>query len=93
MADAQLDDVHRQVYGIAFEPRGLVQEDIRRGRLAAPFSLTLELDCRVYFVCLPHALERPPVAAFRDWARAQAVATMLPPEDIVLSQGPGNRAR
>jgi LysR family glycine cleavage system transcriptional activator len=66
--------------GVALMPRALVVDDLAWGRLVAPFDLNLQLDCRVYFVCLPQALERPAVAAFRTWVKEMAARTQLPPE-------------
>ena len=67
--------------GVALAARSLVANDLEKGRLVAPFALTLQLDCRVYFVCLPHALERPAVLAFREWVKVLADRTKLPPDD------------
>jgi LysR family glycine cleavage system transcriptional activator len=68
--------------GVALMPRALVIDDLARGRLVAPFDLTLQLDCRVYFVCIAQSLERPAVAAFRGWVKEMAARTYLPTEPV-----------
>jgi len=65
--------------GIALAPYSLVADDIKRGRLVAPF-MSLQLECRVYFVCLEQTLERPAVKAFHAWVSELAERTYLPPE-------------
>ncbi len=65
--------------GVALTTRSLVADDLAAGRLVAPFSLTLPLDPKVFFVCLPEALERPAVAAFHTWVARMAEETLHPP--------------
>ena len=54
----------------------LLERDLASGRLIRPFdpSLDLALDVGIFFVCLPESLERPAVAAFRDWVLAEVAA-------------------
>ncbi len=66
--------------GVALMPRTLAIDDIEWGRLVAPFDLNLQLDCRVYFVCLPQVLDRPAVAAFRKWVKEMAARPQAPTE-------------
>lgn len=73
----QMDSIIRAVMagmGIALVPRCLVQDDLDRGVVAAPFTD----DFRVatgYYLCYPEAKAQvPPLAAFRDWLLAQAAA-------------------
>ncbi len=67
--------------GVALTTRSLVADDLKSGALVAPFDLTVPLDTRVFFVCLPEALERPAIAAFHDWVFRMAEETLHPPED------------
>lgn len=53
--------------GVALGRTALMAEDLRSGRLIQPFTLSLPLSYAYYFVCLPQALERQRVTAFRDW--------------------------
>ena len=64
--------------GVALTTRSLVADDLASGRLVAPFDLELTFNTRVFFVCLPESLERPPVAAFRDWIVRMAEETVHP---------------
>ena len=50
----------------------LAAEDIASGKLAAPFDLTVKLPDGYYMACGEHADERPAVAAFLEWLRAEA---------------------
>ncbi len=65
--------------GVALTTRSLVADDLVSGRLVAPFDLELTFDTRVFFVCLPESLDRPPVSAFRDWIVRMAEETVHPP--------------
>ena len=65
--------------GVALTTRSLVADDLASGRLVAPFDLELTFNTRVFFVCLPESLERPPVAAFRDWVVRMAHETLVRP--------------
>ncbi len=60
--------------GVALATRSLVQRDVAAGRLATPFPLTIGEGYGYYLVYLPEALQRPKVAAFRDFALAEARA-------------------
>lgn len=64
--------------GVALTTRSLVADDLENGRLVAPFDLTLAIDAKVWFVCLPEALERPAVAAFHQWVGRMAQETLHP---------------
>ena len=73
-------DIAAMGRGVALTTRSLVADDLDGGRLVAPFDLTLAIDAKVFFVCLPEALDRPAVAAFRDWVAGMARDTLHPPE-------------
>lgn len=60
--------------GVALVSSALVVDDIARGSLVRPFPDTSgprNVFC-YYLVCPPRNLERPMVAAFRDWVMAEA---------------------
>jgi LysR family glycine cleavage system transcriptional activator len=50
----------------------LAAEDIASGKLVAPFDLVVKLPDSYYMAAGEHADERPAVAAFRGWLRAEA---------------------
>jgi LysR family glycine cleavage system transcriptional activator len=58
--------------GISICNEDLVRADIERGVLARATEQRFSLDAGVYAVCSPHALQRPEVAAVRDWFIAQS---------------------
>ena len=62
--------------GVALASSGITGDDLASGRLIRPFdpSLDLPLDLGIFFVCQPETLERPAVAAFRDWVLAEVAA-------------------
>ena len=62
--------------GVALANTGIAGDGLASGRLIRPFdpSLDLALDVGIFFVCLPESLERPAVAAFRDWVLAEVAA-------------------
>ncbi len=49
----------------------LAMDDLRTGRLIAPFDVTLETGRGFHFVCPKGHEKRPKVRAFRDWLRAE----------------------
>ena len=55
--------------GVALATSDLARMDLESGALIRPFECNdaLELDLGIYFVCTHDALERPAVAAFRQW--------------------------
>lgn len=59
--------------GVALGPSSLVAADIAAGRLIAPLDIKLPVDFAYYFVCLPTAIERQTVKAFRDWVMREAL--------------------
>ncbi|MGO1117974.1 transcriptional regulator GcvA [Rhodovibrionaceae bacterium A322] len=60
--------------GIALGNRSLIADDLRTGRLVIPFPEIQKEDLAYYLVYPPKALEKPAVAAFRDWFMAEALA-------------------
>ncbi len=59
--------------GVALASTGIAGDDLAAGRLVRPFdpSLDLALDLGIFLVIVPENLERPAVAAFRDWVLAE----------------------
>jgi LysR family glycine cleavage system transcriptional activator len=60
--------------GVALGRSPLVADDLAAGRLARPFDLAVPSGYAYYFVCPPRALDRPKVAAFRAWLKAECEA-------------------
>ncbi len=57
--------------GIAVVPTFLVDNDLRTGRLVAPFDVTIPQPRRWYLVCRTGQQDRPHVRAFGDWLQEQ----------------------
>lgn len=53
--------------GVLLAHRLLALDDLRSGRLVAPFDLELEADRAFHFVCPKGTESRPKVRAFHDW--------------------------
>lgn len=53
--------------GVAIGHTAFVQDDIAKGRLVAPFDITLPEDAGYYFVAPQQNTKVPKIAAFRDW--------------------------
>lgn len=53
--------------GIALVRHSLVVRDVQEGRLVRLFDTVLDCEYSYYFVCLPGALQKPVVQAFRNW--------------------------
>lgn len=53
--------------GVAIGHTAFVQDDIAKGRLVAPFDVTLPEDAGYYFVTPHEKAALPKVTAFRDW--------------------------
>ncbi|MEQ1613063.1 MAG: LysR substrate-binding domain-containing protein, partial [Hyphomicrobiaceae bacterium] len=49
----------------------LAHDDLRAGRLIAPFDLTLPSRRSLYFVCPKGREKRPNVRAFREWVKQE----------------------
>ena len=57
--------------GILLAQGLLAHDDLRNGRLVAPFDLTLPSRRAVYFVCPKGRERRPNVKAFREWVKQE----------------------
>lgn len=57
--------------GILLAINVLAHDDLRNGRLVAPFDLTLPSRRALHFVCLKGRERRPNVKAFREWVRSE----------------------
>ena len=53
--------------GVAIGHTSFVQDDIAKGRLVAPFDMTLPAEAGYYFVAPPDKIAAPKVDAFRAW--------------------------
>ncbi|HLI12227.1 MAG TPA: transcriptional regulator GcvA [Alphaproteobacteria bacterium] len=58
--------------GVALGRTALIAEDLAAGRLVKPFDIALKAEYAYYIVYPPRMLERPKVAAFRDWLLEEA---------------------
>ena len=56
--------------GIAIGHTAFVQDDIAKGRLIAPFDMTLPEDAGYYFVAPEEKTKVPKIVAFREWLLA-----------------------
>ena len=56
--------------GIAIGHTSFVQDDIAKGRLVAPFDVTLPQDAGYYFVVPEENTQLPKIVAFREWLMA-----------------------
>lgn len=54
-------------HGVAIGRTAYVRDDIARGRLVAPFDITLPVDAGFYLVSLEDRADTPKLAAFRQW--------------------------
>lgn len=60
-----------QKLGVALALRPLVDDDIKSGRLVAPFSIEVRPRTAYYLVCPEVIADRPAVSAFRRWLLEQ----------------------
>jgi len=58
--------------GVALGRSSLVEDEIRSGRLIAPFDAKLKASTAYYIVYPPEFSDRPRIRAFRDWLLAEA---------------------
>src|SRR5690606_24007827 len=63
--------------GILLAHRVLAWDDIRTGRLLAPFDLELQTGRSIFFVCPRGSEQRPKIRAFREWIIEEARRTDL----------------
>jgi LysR family glycine cleavage system transcriptional activator len=71
--------------GVALGRLSLAEEDLRSGRLAAPFDMAVDVGAHFRFVCPKGAETRPSLAAFLDWLRSETAnaAPSLPDLRVV----------
>lgn len=55
--------------GVALVRHVVAAQEIKSGELVQLFDVTIPSRFSYYFVCAPHALQKPQVLAFRDWLR------------------------
>jgi LysR family glycine cleavage system transcriptional activator len=53
--------------GVAIGRTAIVESDLAKGRLVAPFEMTLPAAAGYYLVCPHTAADAPKITAFRDW--------------------------
>jgi LysR family glycine cleavage system transcriptional activator len=58
--------------GVLLAHKSLAHDDLRTGRLVAPFALELPTDRSFYLVCPQTHVRRPSVKAFLDWILEEA---------------------
>jgi LysR family transcriptional regulator, glycine cleavage system transcriptional activator len=58
--------------GVAIGRTSIVESDLAKGRLVAPFEMSLPADAGYYLVCPQTAADTPKIVAFRDWLIATA---------------------
>ena len=58
--------------GIALAPAVLVEDDLRNGRLAAPYSITLDDPYRYWLLCRLDRIDETRIRAFASWIRNEA---------------------
>jgi LysR family glycine cleavage system transcriptional activator len=64
--------------GVAMASSALVEEDLRKGRLVAPFDVKLTSGSGYYFVVPEDRLDQPKIAAFRNWLLAEIARDARP---------------
>ncbi len=85
--------------GILLAQGLLAHDDLRNGRLVAPFDLTLPSRRAVYFVCPKGREKRPNVKAFREWVKAEMVCHDFgrvgqgPPTEVATAASPSPSSR
>ena len=57
--------------GVAIGSSALVEDDLKKGRLVAPFTVRLPTDSGYYFVVPEDRRDQPKIAAFRAWLLAE----------------------
>ena len=57
--------------GVVLGRRSMFMQDLKDGRLVAPFKCAIQTKARFRFLCLQGAEIRPQIAAFRDWFFAE----------------------
>jgi LysR family transcriptional regulator, glycine cleavage system transcriptional activator len=68
--------------GIALARHVIAMQDIAAGDLVRLFDVAVLCRFTYYMVCLPHALQRPQISAFRTWLLDE-VAAFTPPSGCV----------
>ncbi len=62
--------------GLALGSESLARDDLASGRLIRPFEVTLPVNFAYYLVYPEETADRPKIAAFRHWIRAEISAEM-----------------
>lgn len=72
-----------QGVGVAVARGALAAEDLRAGRLVAPFDLELPSECAYHFVVPEATADQPKIRAFRDWLFEEAAASAASPTRLL----------
>ena len=62
--------------GVALARGLLVADDLRAGRLVAPYNLAVTGSVQYHFVCPAERLDEPEIRALKSWMQEAAVATV-----------------
>ena len=57
--------------GIAIGDLSLIEDELARGQLVAPFDLVLSENTGYYLIAAPGRMAEPKIAAFRDWLMSE----------------------
>ncbi len=76
--------------GVLLAYRTLAYDDLRVGRLVAPFDALLPINRRFYLACDEYSATRPTVVAFRQWVHEEMERMVIDCEDVAK---PGYRPR
>ncbi len=71
--------------GVALASSLNIADDLEAGRLVKPFDLAIDANLDMYVICQESAVERPQIAAFRDWILAEAAADVPPQPEPALA--------
>ena len=75
--------------GVLLGQRELAHDDLRSGRLVAPFALEVEAERSFHFVCPDGLQSRPKIRAFYEWLAAEVARMHEERAAAGKSAGPG----
>ncbi|MGB0412678.1 MAG: transcriptional regulator GcvA [Pikeienuella sp.] len=64
--------------GVALGRLSMAKQDLTAGRLVAPFDMAIDTGAHFNFVCPEGAEDRPDIAAFLEWLRAELADESAP---------------
>jgi LysR family glycine cleavage system transcriptional activator len=74
--------------GVALARVSLADQELRQGRLVAPFDVAIDPEAHFHFVCPAGAEDRPAMQAFRNWLREELAAAPDPLPDLQVARAP-----